>query len=186
MEPSVKGNQLNYTKEYIIKNFGEDVLGKLIEQMQPEDRKILSDNIFGATWQPESTFVNLLVAADKTLGKGNYELCRKVGYYIGQQSIPRFYKFFLLFGQPSFVLRNAALFWRQIHSHGHLKVSQPTKNSSLAHLINYAIPHKAFCFTLIGFFQAVLELTGCKNVSVYETKCVTEGADVCEFPGSWK
>ena len=53
----------------------------MIEQMEPGDKKVLTNVIFGASWIPEITDTNLLALAERTFGKGDYELCRQIGYY---------------------------------------------------------------------------------------------------------
>lgn len=184
--PSIKGNQVIFAKGYLTEKFGPDAFDKVIEQLDPQSREILTRPILHVGWIPEECFVKFLISIDNLFGKGNYELCYQIGYYLGEISIPQFYRMFLKFGDPLFLVQRAPHLWKQLHNNGRLEVIKVNSHSVIARLIDKAYPHKAFCFYAMGFSKKGLELTGAKHVTIEEVKCVNSGAEFCEFSVSWQ
>ena len=186
MEGHVKGNQINFTKKYLMEEFGTDALNQVIKHLGEKTKATIIKPTLDIIWEPEEAYVDLLAAIEKTFGKGDYELCRRIGLYIAEESIPKFYKPFIRLGNVSFVISNAPRFWRQIHDNGNLEISISSKHSATGRLINKAYPSKAFCFSLMGYIEGVLQMCGAKNISVKKIKCVTDGEEFCEFTTAWE
>ena len=187
MKPSIRGNLIIFAKEYLTTTFSPYAVDRIIWHMHDEeDIDILSKPILETVWQPQKTFVNFLATAERVYGEGDYELCRKIGLYLAKESIPKFYKIFIRFGNPHFVIRNASKFWQQVNNCGRFEVTLTSPKSCTACLSDFAFPHKAFCFTLVGYCQSTLEISGARNVSFNKTKCVTEGSSVCETIYTWE
>ena len=186
MEPSTKTTHVVAVREYIIKKFGPDALDKIYQQMKPQDKEIASKHVSGTLWYPERVAVNFLAAAEKVFGRGDYELCRQIGYDVAKMTIPKFYQVFIRLGEPKFILKNAERLWKQTHNHARFESAPTGPKSSVGRVIDFAFPHKAYCATMEGYTQAVLEMSGCKNVSTRRTKCVVDGDDCCEIESSWE
>jgi predicted hydrocarbon binding protein len=182
----VKGHHIVLAKKYLINRFGPQAFEKIITQINPPEREILSKIITSVSWIPEDVYITFLVTADKIFGKGDFELCRQIGYYLGKETVPRLYKFFIKFGDPSFAIRRSTQFWKQLHNNGRLEIIPSGPTAVTARLIDKAFPHKAFCASLIGYCQGVLELSGAKNISIDEIQCASEGASHCEYVGKWE
>lgn len=185
MIPSIKGNIYNLTKDYLIRRFGADALEKTRPHLTPEDYAVIKRPLIAGLWEPEIVYNNFLAAADKTFGKGDYALCHDIGHNSAIQGIPKIYKVFIRFGDPGFVIKRAANFWSQVHNHGRLKAELITEHTAIAAIYDYQSPHKAFCYSLMGYIVGVLELSGAKGVQIKETKCSKDGATHCEFEAHW-
>jgi len=184
--PCIKGQSYNLLKKYAGEKFGADAWQETIQGMNSKDREAASKIILDVSWQPEKSFLDLLNALEEKFGRGSYKLCRKIGSYSAKESVPRFYKLFIKFGDPAYVIRHAVSFWNQIHNHGKLEVSRTTPVSALARLHGYKTPDRAFCNYLMGYCEGVLEMSGAKNISISEVRCVCDGNEYCEFIGEWK
>ena len=181
-----KGSLFNITKEFLYENFGPDAVKKVTDQMSAKDKKIISQQIFSMSWYPEETYVNFLIALDKVFGKRNYNLCNDVGRYTATKAIQKFYKIFSRSEDPSFVTMNGGVFWSKVHNNGRLEPAITDKNSATIRIVDKASPHRAFCHSVLGYWQGLLESGGAKEVSIHESKCVCRKADFCEFVGTWK
>lgn len=184
--PSIKGQSFNILKKFVAERCGDQALVKVFQHLEAGDRELISTVILDISWQPEQSFLNFLNTVDKVLGRGDYALCRKIGIYSAKESVSKFYKIFIRFGDPGFVIEHAGNFWSQIHNHGRLEVRKSSPVSALATVYDFKIPHKAFCHYLEGYFQGVLEMSGAKNILITEIKCVCDGDDCCEFAGEWR
>ncbi|MCP4652994.1 MAG: hypothetical protein GY858_06395 [Candidatus Omnitrophica bacterium] len=186
MQACIKGNQFLLVKAHITTVFGNDAFNNVLEQMPQHCAASFKKMINSSSWVPEEAFVELLATADKVLGKGDYKLCEELGSILAKVGIPKFYKIFIQFGNPSFVIQRAPRFWKQLHNTGRLEVIATAKTSVIGRLVDKSHPHKAFCASLIGYFKATLELCGATNISVEELECVCNGNSCCEFAASWK
>lgn len=186
MEPSIKGQNISLAKEYLEKTYGPDAVNKVLAVLSVDDRAILSKRIYTGFWEPEKSFVHLLDAADKVLGKGDYGVCFQCGHYSARQAIPKFFKIFIRFGDPLFVIKRGAAMWGQEHNHGRFEVSAQSDHSAVFRLHEYKTPSPAFCAGLRGYCVAVLEMCGAKNVSIVEKQCTCNGASYCEFEAAWE
>jgi len=186
MEAQVKGQTILAVKAYIEKKFGADALSKIADRMSPDDKQTLLKKIVPGSWQPEKTFVGLLETAELLYGDKSYKMSKDIGSFSAQVNISRFYKIFIQFGDPAFVITRAERFWGQIHNTGEMAGEKISNNSAIARIKGRAFPAKAFCAYLAGYMTAILTMSGAKNISVTETKCVLSGGDSCEFAASWE
>ena len=183
---NAKGSLINITKEYLIESFGTNAIDRVAEVMLPKNSEIIRRTIYTMSWIPEETFIDLLIAADKIFGKGNYAIPHKIGYYLAKKGIPKLYKIFIQLGNPLFVIKNGPRFWRQLHDNGELKIAKVEPNRVYVHIIDKVAPHKSFCQTLAGYIEGIFELSGAKEFRVTENKCTCEGASLCEYVITWK
>ena len=165
--PCIKGQSYNLLKKYADEKFGADAWQETIQGISSQSREAASKTILDVSWQPEKSFLDLLNALEEKFGRGGYKL-------------------FIKFGDPGYVIQHAVSFWNQIHNHGKLEVSRMTPVSALARLHGYKTPDRAFCNYLIGYFEGVLEMSGAKNISISEVRCVCDGNEYCEFIAEWK
>lgn len=186
MASEIKGNQILLAKKYFAQRFGQEALARVIGEMSGKNRLIMQGPIASAAWVSDEAHVEFLAAADKILGAGDFKLDRECGRYMAQEGIPRIYKVFIQFGDPGFVISRADRFWAQVHTSGELQIIPTAKNSAVAKLTNKTFPHKAFCASLAGYFEGVLELCGAKEISVKEIHCVCDNAKACEFAAGWR
>lgn len=181
MDPCVKGQSCNIAKQYIGKIFGPQALEKVFAQMNEESCAVFSKNILSSSWQSEKAFIDFLFSAEKVFGRSDDELSFDIGYFSANNSISKFYKIFIRFGNPEFIVERATRLWSQIHNNGDFTVQSPKPKTGIVTLKNFSFPSVFFCSYLRGYITGVLEMSGGVDVSVKETQCVCNGAAVCEF-----
>lgn len=183
---NIKAHLFMEVIQYIKDNYGEEGFKKVFDRLNFEDRTILSKKIIPLSWLPTSTFNNLLETADLVLGKGDRYLCYELGRYEAEKGIKRFYKLFIKMGSPAFVIKRAPQLWKSLHDEGELKVELTSEKSGRLRLLNYKDTNKAQCRSFVGYCEKVLEMSGAKNVEMFEAKCVSKGNEYCEFIGNWE
>ena len=67
MEPSIKGNQLNLTKEYLLKSFGPHAIDKLISYMDEKNADIVARRVFDGAWVSDEAYVAMFATTEKVL-----------------------------------------------------------------------------------------------------------------------
>ena len=186
MKGNVKGSLVNMTKQFLTDSFGPDAIDKIAREIGEENAKKILQPIFTFSWLPDKLFVDLLVAADKVYGKGDYTIAERIGYSISKEGVPKLYKVFIEVGNPFFVLKNAPRFWNQLHDNGRLEVTHTATSTATVHIVDKKYPHKAFCRCMIGYIRGVLELSEVKDIQVKETKCNCDNELFCEYVLNWK
>ena len=184
---NVRGLSLTGAIKYIRQNFGENGLNRIMEELEANDTEIIMrEKIKSMSWYSKKAFNNLIKATDKIYGKGDYEICRKMGRFIAEETFSGLYKVFLEFGNPHVVISRASLAWRTLNDTGDLEVEKLSDKYLRGKIKGLYEPNKVFCFNLAGYFERVLEMSGAKNVKVKEIKCHCEGNEYCEYEIGWE
>ncbi len=184
---NVRGLSLTAAIKYIRQNFGEDGLNRIIEQLEANDTEIIIKNkIKPMSWYSKKVFNNLIETADKIYGKGDYEICQKIGRWTAEETFSGLYKVFVEFGNPHSVIRRASLAWRTLNDTGDLEIEKVSDKYVKGKIREFAEPNKSFCYNLAGYFERVMEMSGAKNVDVREIKCCCDGDDCCEYEIEWE
>jgi len=183
---TVKGNQIKITKEYITGIYGKDSIERLSGHIDAEYAELISQPVLDAARAPEEAFVQLLNAVHIVYGRSDYKVMREIGRYLAKQSISKFYRIFIQFGDPMFVVQRSGSFWRTIHNTGSMKFEAAGAKKARGRLYEFPFPSKAFCSMLLGYFEGVIEMSGRKAVSSCETKCMVDGTGYCEYEVEWE
>lgn len=183
---SIRGLTFAGAVEYVRRNFGEEGIKKVLDNLPEEQRKIVSSKFPAMEWYQLSIFTNFLNTADKILGKGDHNICYQAGKTSAEAAFSGIYKIFLEFGGPQIFLKKAALAWRALNDKGYLEIGVAKENYATGKVKEYENPDKCYCFFLTGYFEKVLELSGGKNVLVKEEKCRLTGDDCCEYKATWE
>jgi eukaryotic-like serine/threonine-protein kinase len=171
--------------KYIKQNYKEEGFTKVIESLSPEDKDVVMGKLNPVTLYPMKAYINLLSAADKIFGQGDYALCSDIGRFEADETFSGLYKVFLEVGNPNAVIRKASLAWRTLHDAGDLEIEQTSDKFVRGKVTNFPDYHKAFCNVMFGYFAKVLEMSGAKDLAVKEVKCRVNGDDCCEFELTW-
>ncbi|HUN55152.1 MAG TPA: 4-vinyl reductase [Smithella sp.] len=184
----IKGSNFNSILKYVKEKYGPDAPDKAIKQLLPEDQRLFENAIYDGAWLPERVYSELSCSIDKVFGNGDHALSFTIGHYNALNCVPKLYALFVRNGSPEFSLKSASNFWRQTHNSGNLVIQEVTPNSTTIYLKDFyhgSHNNPAFCHGLRGYFAGVLELSGAKNVRIFEEQCGALGASHCVFKGTW-
>lgn len=184
----IKGLGLQNCLKFIRKEFGEENLKKVIENMEPSEKEILlaEEKIKAMSWYPHNIYIHLLETSDKILGQGDYALCEKEGAFGAGQTFSGIFKVFIAVGNPHFLIRQGPLAYRTICSSGNLEIMELHEKRTVVRIRDCDEPHLAFCNNLRGYFKRLLEMSGGKNVRVKEIKCRCHNEPYCEYSAEWE
>lgn len=182
----IRGLVISATTKYIQQNYGEEGWNKVLNSLEPQDREVLKGKFSPMSFYPVKPYINLMKAADKVFGKGDFEICRKIGIYEAEDTFSGVYKIFLELGNPNFLINKASLAWRTFHDGGALEIEQVGDKYAKGKIVDFPEFDKCFCVNLVGFFGKVLEMSGAKNLQIQETKCRCQGDKFCEYEIKWE
>lgn len=185
MPGKVNGSLVGDIRKYLVEHHGPEAFDRVVGMLDEEDQNELRRLLTSMSWITEKSYANLAAAIDQAYGRGDFSLCRWIGSYQAKVSIPLFYKVFIRFGNPGFVLKRSSSLWSRMHDTGKMELVISDRNNATVRLSDKDYPHKAHCALVMGYCQAVMELSGARSVAVTETRCCCDGAPYCEYRGTW-
>lgn len=183
---NVRGSSFTAVIRYIRQEFGDSAFEKILQGFSEDDRKMLAGKFNSLGWYPMKTLADLIAAADKVCGQGDYQVAYQSGRRAAEDMFGGLYRMFLEIGNPETIVGRAPFAWKIIHDVGNFELEVARANCVKVRLTEFETSHKAHCRHLAGYCEKVLELSGAKNVKVKETQCFCEGADYCEFEATWE
>lgn len=181
-----RGLTLQYTLNFINKNYGGESFNKVMEYLTPAEREILEGKIKSMKWYPQSIFNHLLETLDKTLGQGNYSLSEKAGAFAAEETFNGVFKVFMAIGNPHFLIRQAPLAWKTLSTSGEFEIVELADKRTVVRILNFEEPNKAHCHNLAGYFKRLMEISGGKKVQVTEKQCHCHKDPFCEYEVTWE
>jgi hypothetical protein len=155
------------------------------ERLLPEEtRRLLDTRILGGSWYPEQHLRDLLVAADRVLGKGDLTYCRKLGKVAAHQALEKTYRAVVVPGDVVASLRLLAVSWTFMHNTGTVTVQTPSEGVVRVALERFGLPSRALCAVFAGWLEGKVEVAG-GQARVVEEKCRVRGDEACVYAVHW-
>jgi hypothetical protein len=117
-----------------MKKYSEDLLPKVKNALPPESAKYLDEHILATKWYPYQLFVDMLLALDRILGKGDLEFCVEQGRLSARHDVASIYKIFLMFINTKMLVAKAMTMWNSYFDTGKVEVSSYADSGSDKHL----------------------------------------------------
>lgn len=181
-----KGIAVTARLKYVHEHFGDSGLERLRAALSADDLSVIDGHVLPHAWVPMRVFVNVNVAADRLFGLGDLALCRTMGAWAADYTLPRLFRLFYRLGTPMFVFNNAAKLWRAHYDTGQLAARRDADGPVHLVIRDFEEPHRAHCLSVLGWAAKSIALSGGDVTSAEETRCRTTGADACEHVLSWR
>jgi hypothetical protein len=181
----VKGSNLINRMKYIDAKATPEQKEKILALLDPELRKLIQHGVLPSTWYPFDYINDLLEKTDRVMGQGDLALVPQIGRFVGEQAVHGIYKIFIKFGSVGFIIEKAAALWGQLNDSGQMKGVQDTPKSGRILLTNFPTPSKALGYFLQGWSEAVVELSGEKNVKASVTHWPDAQNSLLEITACW-
>jgi hypothetical protein len=178
----MKGIGFENVRAFVRNNYGERRLSRMIDDMAPPDRAALG-SVIAIGWYDVHLFARLLSKLDQTFGKGDHALLRSVGAFEAEQDFGRTLRW-LIRGMAAPSLLADRRLWEHFQNSGSWSFCA-IEGGARGILHGWAID-AALCEELCGYRLRLLELTGCKNVSVEHCECRAAGQHGCIFDFRWQ
>lgn len=154
--------------------FGSRGQRHILEQL-PEDlaEGLAYGRIVAGGWYPIGWLSALHVAAQEVSGSGR-ELARKLGYMGSKSYFRGVHKVFISFMDPGFVIGKSPMVFRKYYDTGTAEVVERNSGNCLLRFSGCSGFDANLWQGLIGACEAVLELSGAKNIRL---RAVSGGGD---------
>ena len=182
--PTSKGVVLCSARDYVRQTHGDEVLEAVLQRCTAEQRDELVAAV-ASGWYPAELVVAFHRAIMEELSDDVRGEAMAIGRFSADWALNVFYKLFLRFRTPHWLIERASRIWRTYHSTGDWTILPHTDQSMAAQLRDFAIVEPIFCQRLEGWFARAAELTGAPGVVVVHSLCRARGDECCEFRATW-
>ncbi len=178
-----KGTILKSLVKFIEQDLSAEQKTKLFEMLSADDAALARGRVLSSQFVPEAMLNRLTDSAAKAKGEdidrfgvraGLAELADSIGVY----------RFLLVVLTPNALLSKASSFWGSVHNRGTMVVLEHSDNHARVQLKDFP-SERPHCARLTGWFQGLAEMTKVKNISIRHDKCMTRGAEHCEWIMRW-
>jgi hypothetical protein len=183
---NVKGTGPLAVYEFLKQRFGDTGLARLRAALSQEDQKIFDKPVLPVTWVDFGFYMRMIVAADKTLGKGDMKLVDEAARYNMNKTFRGVYKMMISFASPAFVIKRAPLVWRQWFDAGQMKVDILGPGHARATMSDFADMPPNHEFNLTPSIDEIIRISGGKNTQTTHPQCALKGAPACVWDIRWE
>lgn len=183
---NVKGSALTSRVLWVELEQGQKGMERLLHQVSPELRQHIEGGLSKAKWYPFEQFIELNLTIDRLFGKGDLGLIKHLGRFGADANLTTIYRLFYKVGTVHWILGRAVRLWSAHYDSGYLEVATRGSKSALLRIRGFETPHRAHCFSVAGWAERSIELSGGKNVTVNEPQCRTRGDELCQLDCIWE
>jgi hypothetical protein len=179
----VKGGECKDIQKFIKEKFGEQKYKKWLESLPEESKKIFSGIILESlnydvkhgSHIPLNKMCEMFYSSDKEKG------AREYGKWSGKRALTTTYKNFLKSDLTKFV-ENIPAIYKTYHKDSDIAVSTKLENNKIIVTVTkFEEPDYLKEISIVGYFEAALELMGKKVNSAKLTRSLAKGDKCTEF-----
>ncbi len=184
----IKGILLNAWMTFLNNRYGAQTIAQELNQLNEEDRLLLSSPFLASSWYPYSTLHSFRQLTQPLTTPADQNLSFEIGSYLAEYVFTGVYKS-LLDKEPLKQLEKFS--WIRNFFFQETRILETEIINDCSCLVRYrydkgATPTRAICESLSGFWSKTLELSGAAKVRSTHPKCVVKGATCCEFIFEWE
>ena len=183
---TVRGSGFVHTLDYLDRTHGAQVTRAILERMPPEARRN-ARRALATGMYPVEHVSELLAAIRAELAPQDPEINFKVSLAVAKNAFSTLYKVFFKLGRPHFIIKRAAKVWDRMASQGALEVTHQDRGLVGLRLTDFNYADPEFCAQrLRAWYQAPLELSGCRITLSEHPACRSRGDRLCEWQYRWE
>lgn len=185
-ELMAKGNVYLYHRNYVISKWGEKIIQRIEEELQPKWNEILTKKSFlSLEWIPHRFFLDLNVLFIKNIDHNHELFFRELGKNAVRHIINPVALSVLKFGTPNTFAAIAGVLWGRNYNMG--KVNLISEKNQFLFILNEFNPGDKWTgYALLGCLESYVELIGYKVKTAEYRKSVLLGDTHEEYLVQWE
>ena len=182
----IKGIAVNTIREFILRKFQSRYNG-WVDSLSDKTKDIMSRPILAGKWYPfHEAFVEPLEKIYQLSAEDKKELLWRCGRFIADSNINGIYKLFLKIGLPAFTISRASAIFDRYFRPVKMNIIENSPHKAVLHIVVFPQANEIVEFTIAGWMERALEMTGCKKPEIKISKSLTKGNKITEFILQWK
>jgi len=181
----IKGSIIKARLEFVRKEYGEEGLGRVMDDLPEDDQRILA-RLVTVAWVDFEVGKRLDDAIVKALGGGSTRFFERLGEASAEVNLGTLHSAFLAPGDPQAFLAKAPQIYRLYYDVGWREYEPTGEREGVLTTHDAETFSKTDCLTVIGWYRRALELCGAKHVHIIEEQCRATGGGVCRYRVTWQ
>jgi len=181
----IKGTAIKEAVEQIKAHVPPDAFENILEQLDPETRKLIESDLVSSNWYSLDLFARCLEVQNRVLAGGNEEMIIRGAEAANERQLRGVYKAFVKVGSPEFVIERLAAVHATYFQGVSIEVQLQGKGKALIKYVGFQKQHRIMGFAIIGFFKKALELSGATDVLTHFATPIAEGKGYSELSVAW-
>ncbi len=181
----VRGGIIATTLAALRQQFGDAAIGALVEGLPTEFRQVARADVDPDAWYPGGLTTLLIERADAALGNGDGTLCVEFGRHVAGTLLPASHEELFQQATPESGAIEAGALWTRYFEVGELRAPAVGRGYARLELRDVPAPRRSTCLAVAGFIEALIEMTGGREVEVMIPTCRAHGDASCTFDVNW-
>jgi len=181
----IKGSILKSRLAFVEQKFGVEGRQKVMESLDPEDRRAL-ENVLPVAWLDFEIGKRLDDTIVRVLGGGRAEVFERLGEASAEANLTSVHSAFLTSGDPHAFLSKAPQIYNMYYQTGRREYERTGEKEGVLTTYDAETYSKPDCLTVIGWYRKALEMCGATNPRIIEDECRARGGNVCRYRVSWR
>ena len=183
----IKGAAILARLDYVRSRLGEDTLARVLADLAPMDRTILSGTLLPSIWYPFQVLVRLDDALARSVPGEEAVLFDEAGAHVARQHARTLYRVFFREADPDRVLRVASCVFSSYYAGlGRASVAGEEAGHRSVRVDRAAVAARGHCQATLAYFREVLVACTGLRIVARETRCRCWGDEGCEFDLAWE
>ena len=180
----IKGSTLVYRFHFLAERFGEAAPARLKAALPAADTALLESGILASEWYPFDLYNRVDAAICRLFADDDPLFCRKIGADSAHRAVAGVYRAWAKDG-PERLLRRLPALHAALYDAGGIDVTEAGPGRWLLRARFLPRSTRTNCLVAMGFYGALLERAGARDVCVAEAACSGDGAVSCLFQVAW-
>jgi methyl-accepting chemotaxis protein len=184
-EQGLTGTGFLYRRDFVREYYGESEWQRILADLSPETRSLLSGTILPTHLYPQSAYAEFLGTLKRRLGGSDPNaFARKAARYVAKAEARGAYSSALKADGPLDLAQRFPMLFKMQFSHGELKSTQKGP-SHFIYEMTHPVEEELCQNSWVGFMQGLMELQGEEQCSVEHISCVHKGDACCAYELKW-
>lgn len=174
-----RGPNFCYAKEFIIKEYGESIWNKLLDNLPKDAANVWNDTLLLTNVYSFSAFKEMVKILTDLVDSISDQQISNMYEYIADRSLNTIYQLFFRLTNPAFVIKNYPKLWKRFFTTGTVYVKEAHEDYAL---ILFTLPEIFLDWlppACHGYSKKAVEMAGGKNFSIKEKD------KYCQDDGLW-
>jgi len=182
----IKGYAVRSIPEFVEKQFPAR-FQEWLDALPEESKKIMRGLINSGNWYPikVASVIPLKVISRLFYDGDDIRTALTIGRFGADFALTGIYKFFIQFGSPRYIIERGGRVFDNYYRPTEIAIVNSKRNNVIMHITKFPEPDEITEYTIVGWIQRALEITGCKNVNIEITKSLSRNDEVTEFDIHW-
>lgn len=178
----VKGTSVLATKNFVADKFGQESLGKWIENLPEPSRQILGSTILSNNWYPfQEAFVIPTRKICDMFFQGSERGARELGRFSAERSLTGIYRAFAKVASVGFIVKRTANIFKTYYLPGNMEVVSKTEHNITLQMQGVDESDILFEQRICGWINGALLICNSKDHKVEISKSITKGDPYTEI-----